>query len=183
VCARPRRDRPQKQLNANAAVWTPAAAAAHGALPAVDPLARALTAQVASLMEQLQVTFNCGSAKVKVEVVGGELSPCCVVMWIRPGDSWLTESLLTAAREALLRISSERSGVYVLGFNGRPFTPQPNGFSGILAKMDDRTQACWEMYKQGSCGRGAACRWQHPTVGFPVNVLVAVAGGADVPAA
>jgi len=174
-------------MNANAAAWHPAdvvqfAEVAQCAPPAVDLEARALTAQVAGLMEQLQETFNCGPSPVKVEVLGGELSQCCVVMWIRPEDSWLTESLLTAAKEALLRISSERSGVYVLGFNGRPFTPQPNGFSGILAKMEDRSQACWEMYKQGACGRGAACRWQHPSVGFPVNVLVAAAAGLDAPA-
>jgi hypothetical protein len=141
-----------------------------------------LTAQVAGLMEQLQATFNCGSRPVKVEVLGGERAQCCVVLRIRPEDSWLAESLLTAAREALLRISANDSGVYVLGFNGRPFAPQPGGFSGILAKVRDGSQACWEMYKQGACSRGASCRWQHPAVGFPVNVLVSPTAGMGAPA-
>lgn len=151
--------------------------------PAVDPEARALTAQVEGLMEQLQVTFNCGSRPVRVEVLGGERSQCCVVFRIRPEDSWLAESLLCAAKEALLRISANDSGVYVLGFNRRPFAPQPGGFSGILATVRNNSQACWEMYRRGACSRGASCRFQHPAVGFPVNVLVIPTAGMGARAA
>jgi len=134
----------------------------------VDP-----AADVASLKDQLQATFDCCGRAVRIEVLAGALSELCLMLWISAEDAWITESLLTATKEALMRMPAEKDGVHVLGSHTQPFTPQPHGFSALLALMPDKSQACWEMYRKGFCSRGSACRWQHPTRSFPINVVVA----------
>lgn len=150
------------RLNAKAARWQPSAREGEQQL---------ITRQVGHVMEQLQATLDFGVAPVKIEIHGAEMGQCCVVLWIRPADSWMTESLLIAAKEALLRVG-QSDKVFVLGYQGRPFTPQMHGFSAMLTTVEEKTQACWELFKKGFCCRGTACRWQHPAMAYPVNVAV-----------
>lgn len=150
------------RLSARAASWRPAGG--DGAEQLVDH-------QVALVMEQLQATLARDGATVKIEIHGADMGQRCLVLWIRSEDAWMREGLLAAAKQALLDVG-QSDKVFVLGHQGRPFTPQTHGFSGMLATVEEKTHACWALFKEGHCRRGAACLWHHPTVAYPVNVVV-----------
>lgn len=49
-----------------------------------------------------------------------------------------------------------------MGYTASPFRAKHHGFGGVLGLMNDERQACWDIYENGCCSRGLACRWQHP---------------------
>lgn len=93
------------------------------------------------------------------------------------------DGLLKEAQEVLLRGgagASPASGgswgaVAVLHQMRLPFRRTPQGFSAILTDMPDRSQACWDAYGTGFCQRGVTCRWRHPRVAIPFQVVVQLA--------
>merc|ERR1719203_546357 len=91
---------------------------------------------------------------------------------IRFEDTLHTETLLTLGKESLLRAAEGSKSLYVLGYKGRPFQPQPSGFVATLGGMEDESQACWGMYEYGCCRQGGTCRWQHPAHTVPISVVV-----------
>lgn len=170
------------RLNAKAAAFQPELAS-RSAVTVPDKEAAAMRAQVSAVMEQLQATFDCCGKAIKINVLAGDTSQIRVVLWVSAEDEWQTESLLAATKEALLRAPSERTATYVLGYLERPFAPQPSGFSGVLAKMEDKSRACWETYKKGFCCKGSACRFRHPTRPVPISVVVATRAALAPPSA
>jgi len=107
-----------------------------------------------------------------VELSGG-MDGWSITIKAANGDSQLTESLLTVAKDAILQASSQNKSIYVLGYcSPKPFVTKPQGFSGSLCIMESPTIACWHLYKKGFCRHADDCCKQHPSVQVPLQVVV-----------
>jgi len=89
------------------------------------------------------------------------------------GESWQSDSLIAAAKEALLEAASQSKRSYVMGYCGpKPFIEQPQGFEATLGIMESARSACYHVFKKGFCRHGTECSKQHPANLVPVHVLV-----------
>jgi len=88
-------------------------------------------------------------------------------------EEWLTDLLLTVAKEALLSAASQSKCMYVMGYCApKPFIMRSQGFEAMLGAMESPSGACWHVFKKGFCRHGDECKKQHPPCQMPVHVLV-----------
>jgi len=95
---------------------------------------------------------------------------------VRPhADSDLpTDRFLTIAKEALLEAATQAQCMFILGYcSAKPFAMRPQGFEATLGLMENKSVACWHLFKKGFCRHGESCNKQHPALQMPVRILIA----------
>jgi len=88
-------------------------------------------------------------------------------------------STFKQAVDNMLAAASASTDVYVLGYEGNPFSPttSPTLRRGVsvtarLAVVSNLESACWDLLKKGFCKYGHVCRWHHPQWQMPVNIVL-----------
>lgn len=160
-------------LSSKARAWVP------GAPVEVSPACK-FRQEATDVVFSMKARVQCSGVQVNAEAVF-EGCGWTVTVTVKPQDSWCNEQLLTLAKEALLVAAEQSTCVYVLGHKASAFSASSSclGFSGTLGFMEDESKACWDLYCNGSCARGAQCRWQHPSYTWSVNMVIFV-GDPDV---
>lgn len=85
-------------------------------------------------------------------------------------ETQYASSLIAIAKSALAKGCEQSASVYMLGYLAKPFTDTVSGFSVTLCGMGDEEAACWDYYSKGTCRRGCACRWTHPSDQVTVSI-------------
>lgn len=80
--------------------------------------------------------------------------------------------ILRVGQDAILRAANQSKLVYVMGYQARPFVTTQYGFECVLGTMHDKKAACWDVFTQGYCRRGNACRWEHAAFQSRVSVVL-----------
>ena len=173
---RPRFPQPARSLlNPRATAWAPAKGTQsrtrrpfHKASAAIVATVKAALAQ-STLVESVEALEGGRGWTVAVRVALKNIS--------------VYETILTTAKEALLKAADASAGAFVMGFHRAPFLSMPGGFSALLGVTEDKSLACWDAFGRGMCLRGSACKWQHPQALMPVSVFVEVVVPAAPPRA
>lgn len=156
------------KLSSRAKAWTPLVPATPGGARPVDGRFRY---QCGFVADYVKVALTANACAVSAEAVEGPHG-WAIKVHVRAKDLCHKEWLLLQAKEALLRAAERSDNVYVMGYRARPFVSTLPGFDAKLGAMVDTDKACWDVFAQGYCGRGASCRWQHPEQTATLNVMV-----------
>lgn len=109
------------------------------------------------------------------QVVVPELNKSCygfqVVAKLPPQLMYLKESMLQAAKVAVLKAAENSESTYVVGYRNQPYMQSPLGFSALLAHVEP-SNACWDLLQWGTCKYHGRCRWEHPSTQATLNVMV-----------
>jgi hypothetical protein len=88
------------------------------------------------------------------------------------------EDVIKLAKGALLQAAENSSGIYVMGYQAKPFVTMPMGFAALCADVPAEHRACWSMLQTGFCHYGSRCHWEHPSFQRRVDVKIKL---PDVP--
>lgn len=181
------------RLSSTAKAWQPmvAFASGHGlgkelqrvpAVPVVPsaPLQDSFQREAAVVIEEVRRTLHLTGWCLGAEFCWHTPTPggggnCRLTALITSDSASCMETLISAAKEAILAAAAKSMCVYVIGYKQAPFAAAPQGFSATLGMMTNEESACWDMYAKGFCKRCGQCQWQHPlhTVSFSFQVAMA----------
>jgi hypothetical protein len=163
-------------LNPKAVPWQPTSALAVS--PKSNPLigfVEAIDVMVKSFAQDIE---QCVSVPITVHIIR-EQRAWSIICRIREEDMDHQETILQYAKGHILCAAEASDDFHVLGCHSDPFKPKQRGFAAVLASMQNRDLACWDLYATGNCAREHRCRWQHPV--FKHRLVVVVKNLTEIP--